>query len=88
VGALKRKNESKQKGSDPKQKGAEEYDFAMIMNSVDESSLSKIEKNVWKLKSSGNAGHASEYDEKSTKNLVYSYLSFISECKEISNFYF
>ena len=88
MGALKRKNEVKQKVTDPKQKVGEEYDFALIMRAVDHANISKIEKNIWKLKSSGYSGQMSEYDENSTKSLVYSYLSFISDCQEISNFYF
>jgi hypothetical protein len=88
VGALKRKNEAKQKGADSKQKVGEEYDVALIMSAVENENISKIDKNIWKLKSSGYSGQISEYDENSTKNLVYSYLSFISECQEISNFIF
>lgn len=84
VGALKKKNESKQKGNE--KKGSEEYDFAMIISEVNHSNLSKLEQNVFRLKCSGNAGIISEFDQNSTRNLAYSYLSCMSESKEFSNF--
>lgn len=88
MGALKKKNDIKQKGNDSKQKGGEEYDLAMIMCDVNHSNLSRIKNNIWKLRSCGNSGSMSEYDENSTKSLVYDYLSCISESKEISIFCF
>jgi hypothetical protein len=85
IGALRKKNDIKLKG-DSKQKGIEEYDFVMIKSQVDSLNFLQAKKNIWNLKTSGSSKNGSEFDELSTKNLVYSYLSSLSESKEISNF--
>jgi len=77
--------DGKQKGNDAKQKGSEEYEIAMITNEVNYSNLSLIEKRILKLKSVGNSEIISEFDQNSTRNLVFSYLSCLTESTQISN---